>query len=304
MSLKNFLRKASSMEQKSWNGTEINTSRGKLEKTKLDLTHALSQYEKSSKNKHDMREKYIEQLIASWEHIDDDTAWEMINSWEENLLVDKLNKCRGLSFYTARHLIKNRVDSVLKCMNVLNYWAIKKWEKEPNYTKISVFAFDEDDYKRLISYCIDMGKWDHVICHINDFYTWEQIYNENSTIYNFTLRQAEPMFDVSYIEEIFRKLLSRDESAFNYALYLRDLQKYYHWLIDPEIALMLINKGNEYATKYVAKELSLFRHDKNLIYKLVEMGYWNEIKAEWISWFEWEEYKEVVRFLVDHWVKL
>ena len=64
------------------------------------------------------------------------------------------------------------------------------------------------------------------------------------------------MFDVSYIEEILRKLLSRDESAFNYALHLSNLQKHYHWLIDPKIALMLINKGDEYVTKYVAEELS------------------------------------------------
>ena len=112
------------------------------------------------------------------------------------------------------------------------------------------------------------------------------------------------MFDVSYIEKILWELSDRSDNMYYWTSNLRKLQKYYHWLIDPEIGLKLIKKGDKDVTKHIAEEVSLFRPDKKLVFELAEMWYWGEIKAEWISWFEWEEYKEVVHFLMDHWVKL
>ena len=112
------------------------------------------------------------------------------------------------------------------------------------------------------------------------------------------------MFDVSYIEQILWNLYGRTDDMFNWTLHLGRLQTYYHWLIDPEIALALINKDDEVVTKHIAEVVSLFRPDKRLIFKLVDKGYWEEIKSEWISWFEWDEYREVVNYLINHGVKL
>lgn len=303
MSLKTLLRKTIWVKQEFWDESEIKVKRT-LEKTKSDLTYALSQYEESLKSKHNAWEKYIEQLIDLWKYIDDDMAWKMINTGEEDLLVSKLENCRGLGFNTATYLLERHIDSVLSCMRTLNYGLIKKWEKETNYTKISVFGFDKDDYKGIILRCIDEGEWDRVICHINDFIISEQIYNENPSMYNFTIREAKPMFDVSYIEEILWKLLDDGDKIFDLALHLDKLQKYYHWLIDSEIALKLIKMGDKYVVMKVVKELSLFKSNKKLIYELVNMWYWEQIKAEWIYWFEWDEYKEVVCFLANNGVKL
>ena len=143
------------------------------------------------------------------------------------------------------------------------------------------------------------------MCHINSFVINEGVQNLNGGLYNTTMSFWEPIFNVSDIEKIMRDLIKFDWRWSNgrWTQHLWELQEKYHWMIDPQIAFDLIKMDEEKA-RNVAKNLSVFKPDKKLVYELVEMGYWNEIKAEAISWFSWEEYKEVAKMLIDNWVKL
>ena len=113
-------------EPKDWLEVKNFLVEKKLWKVKEDLKIALSQYKKSSEKKHEVWKKYIEELVASWGSIDDYTAEEMMDTWEEDLLVSNLKVCEGLSSRTLSCLLKDHVDSVLMHIYVRKIWIIKE----------------------------------------------------------------------------------------------------------------------------------------------------------------------------------
>ena len=283
------------------------TQEKKLERLKKDLLSILSKYNKLWEEKHKAYENYIKQLIDSWKEIDYNKAWELKESWEDKLLADNLEYCRWLKPPIAKYFIHHNLDAALENMAVLNYWVIEEWEKEPKITKIATFDFDESDYEDFISSCIHNWKWSRIACHINDFIVHEKTYDKNSSLYNVTCTlDWKPMFNVKYIEKIMWELIKFDWLGDNYyrTTFLDRFQKNYHWLINPGIAFKLIEMWSHGQIYDVAKNLSLFKPNKELVHKLVELWYWEKINAESISWFKWVEYKEIVEYMIDHWVRL
>ena len=248
----------------------------------------------------------LNQLIDLWKDIDNDIAWDLIKSWEEKLLVDNLGHSIWLKRPIAEYLVEKHIDSVLKNMWILNYWVREKWEKEYKYEKIATFDFNQSDYEYFVLNCIHNWKWSEIVRHINDFIVHEKTYDKNPTIYNVTCTlDWTPIFDVKFIEEMMLELIKFDLIWDNsyWTIYLNEFQKHYHWLISPEIAFNLIDMWWSNIDD-VVKNLSLFKPNKQLVYKLLELWYWEKINAESISWFEWEEYKEITHQLIDCWVKL